>query len=84
MQMQDTLALIAKGLGFATGEVLSKFHRILVRPHLEYSAQFCSLYLRKGMLAMQVLQKRFTKLISRLRDGGNRETIAKQLFKKSP
>ena len=38
-------------------------YRVLVRSHLEYCVQFWSLYLRKDVVALEAVQKRFARLI---------------------
>ena len=57
------LAFIAKGFEYRSREVLLQLYRVLVRPYLEYSAQFWSPNLRKDILATEGVQRRFTRLI---------------------
>ena len=57
------LAFIAKGLEYKSREVLLQLYRVLVRPHLEYCVQFWSPYLRKDVVALGTVQRRFTRLI---------------------
>ena len=56
-------AFIPRGIEYRSKEVLLQLYRALVKPHLEYCVQFCSPNLRKGILATEGVQRRFTRLI---------------------
>ncbi|XP_059818932.1 uncharacterized protein LOC132390340 [Hypanus sabinus] len=57
------LAFITRGIEYRSKEVLLQLYRALVRPHLGYCVQFWSPYLRKDILAIEGVQRRFTRLI---------------------
>ena len=61
------LAFIARGIEYKSREVLLRLYRALVRPQLEYCVQFWAPYLRKDILALEGVQRRFTRLIPELR-----------------
>ena len=61
------LAFIAKGMEYKSREVLLQLYKVLVRPQLEYCVQFWSPYLRKDILALEGVQRRFTRLIPEMR-----------------
>ena len=66
-KVNGMLAFIAKGIEYKGKEVLLQLHKALVRPHLEYCAQFWSPYLRKDVVALEAVQRRFTRLIPEVR-----------------
>ena len=48
-----------------------------MRPHLEYGVQFKSPYLRKDILALEWVQKRFTRLIPEMRGLAYEESLSR-------
>ena len=74
MQMQQVikkangiLSFIARGMEFKNSEMMLQLYKVLVRPHLEYCVQVWPPYLRKDILALEGVQRRFTRLIPELR-----------------
>ena len=61
------LSFIARGMEFKNSEVMLQLYKVLVRPYLEFCVQFWSPYLRKDILALEGVQRRFTGLIPELR-----------------
>ena len=57
------LAFIARGFEYRSSDVLLQLYRALVKPHLEYCVQFWSPFLRKDVLALEGVQRGFTRLI---------------------
>ena len=57
------LAFIARGFEYRDRDVLLQLYRALVRPHLEYCVRFWCPYLRKDVLAIEGVQRKFTRLI---------------------
>ena len=57
------LAFVSRGLEYKIWVVLLRLYKALVRPHLEYSEQFSAPYLRKDVLALERIQRRFKKMI---------------------
>eukprot|EP00061_Rhincodon_typus_P005585 g25275.t1 len=56
----DKCEAIYFGIEFKSREVMLQLYKVLVRPHLEYWEQFWSPYLRKDVLALEGMQRRFT------------------------
>ena len=56
------LAFVARGFEYRSRDVL-QLYRALVRPYREYCVQFWSPFLRKDVLALEGVQRRFTRLI---------------------
>eukprot|EP00061_Rhincodon_typus_P001905 g16096.t1 len=52
---------------FKNREVMLQLYRVPVRPHLEYCVQFWSPYLRRDLLALEEVQRRFIRLMLELR-----------------
>jgi len=66
-KMNGMLVFIAKGIEYKGKEALLQLYKALVRLHLEYCAQFWSSYLRKDVVALEAVQRRFTRLIPEMR-----------------
>ena len=71
------LSFIARGMEFKNSKVMLQLYKVLVRPHLEYCVQFWSPYLRKDMLALEGVQRRFTRLIPELRGLAYEERLSR-------
>jgi len=71
------LSFIARGMEFKNSEVMLQLYKVLVRPHLEYCVQFWSPYLRKDILALEGVQRRFTRLIPELRGLAYEERLSR-------
>ena len=71
------LAFIAKGMEYKSREVLLQLYKVLVRPQLEYWVQFWSPYLRKDILALEGVQRRFTRLIPEMRGLAYEERLSR-------
>jgi len=69
------LASISRGLEYKSRDVLLRLHRALVRPHLEYCEQFCAPYLRKDVLVLEGVQRRFTRMISGMKGLSSKECL---------
>ena len=57
------LAFINRGIEFRSREVMLQLYKILVRPYLEYCAQFWSPHYRKDVEAIERVQRRFTRML---------------------
>ena len=57
------LAFIGRGSEFKNWQVMLQLYRTLVRPHLEYSVQFWSPHYQKNVEALEMVQKRFTRVL---------------------
>ena len=64
--MDVLLSVISSGVSYKPAEV-SKLYRAYVRHHLEYSIQFCSPTNVKDTDMLEGVQRRATRMISRLR-----------------
>lgn len=62
----NILALIVKELDLKNSEALVQLYRTLVRPHLEYCAQFWSSY-PKDKVTLEAVQRMIARLISWMR-----------------
>ena len=71
------LSFIARGMEFKNSEIMLQLYKVLVRPHLEYCVQFWSSHLRKDILALEGLQRRFTRLIPELRGLAYEERLSR-------
>jgi len=58
-----TLAFISRGIDYKSREVMLELCRTLVRPQLEYCVQFWSPHYRKDVIALERVQRRFTRML---------------------
>lgn len=56
-------AFILRGLVYKNRDVMPRLYKALVRPHLEYCEQFWAANPRKDALALERVQRTFTKMI---------------------
>ena len=54
---------MSRGLEYKSRDGLLRLHKALVRPHLEDCERFWALNLRKDVLALERVQRRFTRMI---------------------
>lgn len=54
-----------------------QLYNVMAKPHLEYCVQFWSPYLRKDILALERVQRRFTRLIPELRGLAYEERLSR-------
>eukprot|EP00061_Rhincodon_typus_P013368 g39699.t1 len=52
-----------RGLEYKSRDIQPQKSEVLVSPHLEYCEQFWAPYLSKDVLALEVVQRRFTRMI---------------------
>jgi len=62
-KVNSMLAFISRRLEYKSRDVLLRLYKALVRPYLEYCEQFWAPYLRKDVLALEGVQRRFTRMI---------------------
>jgi len=58
-----TLASINRGIDYKSREVMLEMYRTLVRPQLEYCVQFWSPHYVKDVIALEGVQRRFTRML---------------------
>ena len=62
------LGFIGRCVTNRSSEVILRLYLALVRPHLDYAAQFWSPYYRKDIESLEAVQRRMTKMIQGLRN----------------
>jgi len=62
------LGFIGRCVTNRSSEVILRLYLALVRPHLDYAAQFWSPYYRKDIQSLEAVQRRMTKMIQGLRN----------------
>ena len=68
---------IARGIEYKSRDVLLHLYRALVRPQLEYCVQYWSPFLRKDILALEGVQRSFTRLIPEMRGVDYEERLSR-------
>ena len=63
-----TLGFIRRSVTNRSPEVILKLYLSLVRPHLDYAAQFWSPYYRKDVESLEAVQRRMTKMVEGMRN----------------
>jgi len=61
-------AFISRGLEYKSSDVLLRLYKALVRPPLEYCEQLWAPYPSKDVLALEGIQRRFTRMIPGMKD----------------
>ena len=69
------LGFISRSVTNRSSEVILRLYLALVRPHLDYAAQFWSPYYRKDIDFLEVVQRRMTKMIQGMRNLPYRERL---------
>eukprot|EP00061_Rhincodon_typus_P011827 g37129.t1 len=59
----ETLAFINRGIDYKSREGMMEMCRILVWSQLEHCLQFWSVHYRKDVIAMEEMQRRFTRML---------------------
>jgi len=70
------LGMINRTMIHKTRHNMVALYNAFVRPHLEYSVQFWSPYLRKDIIKLEKVQRRATKLIPALRNKSYEDRLA--------
>eukprot|EP00061_Rhincodon_typus_P001620 g15291.t1 len=73
----DVLAFINRGIEFKSRDVILQLYKSLVRPHLEYCVQFWSPHYRKGVEALEKVQRRFTRILPGMEGRSYEERLRK-------
>ena len=71
------LGMIKRNFAFRSKEVILKFYKSLVRPHLDYAIQAWCPYLEKDKKILEKVQARATKLISSIQHLSYEQRLAK-------
>lgn len=60
VEKTGTATFISRGLEYKSSDVMLRFDKELIRPHFE---GFWASYLRKDVVAMEKVQRRFTRMM---------------------